>query len=299
MNQAIIYERDPKDNKKIINGYKILKIIGEGAYGKIKLSQKDGKLFAIKKFNKYLLRKKNKIYKNPDGTTKYQSLLEEVYRELSIHQNLDHPHIVKLYDIFDDDKRDKLYAVLEYAQNGQILNWDHKKQIFQAREFSEEQIKKYLKQTLEALQYLNQIFVCHRDIKPHNILLDEHDNIKLCDFGTAQQLQSANQRVKGTEGTFQFVAPECLRESKDTDIPGYNGFLSDIWGLGIVAYCMVEKKLPFQSDNMLELFKQIESKEIQMNYNGQAKQIIMKMLIRDTKQRPSAQELLQDQYFIQ
>ena len=45
-------------------------------------------------------------------------MLEEVYRELSIHQNLDHPHIVKLYDIFDDDKRDKLYAVLEYAQNG-------------------------------------------------------------------------------------------------------------------------------------------------------------------------------------
>lgn len=76
----------------MINGYKVIKIIGEGAFGKIKLAIKNNEEYAIKKFNKFILRKKNKIYKNPNGSiyilkkaTKYVSFLEEVYREIDIH----------------------------------------------------------------------------------------------------------------------------------------------------------------------------------------------------------------------
>lgn len=80
-NSEVIIIRDPIDvhqcilfiqNKKILNGYKILKNIGQGAYGKIKLVQRmsDKKYFAIKKFNKFILRRKNKIFRNPDGSKK-------------------------------------------------------------------------------------------------------------------------------------------------------------------------------------------------------------------------------------
>lgn len=73
------------------------------------------------------MKKKNKIYKNPNGSkqnnvnilaTKYVSLLDEVYREIDIHQKLDHPNIVKVFEIYDDEEREKLYLVLEYAEKG-------------------------------------------------------------------------------------------------------------------------------------------------------------------------------------
>jgi [calcium/calmodulin-dependent protein kinase] kinase len=78
----------------------------------------DGEFFAIKKFNKYLLRKKNKIYRNPDGSnfffslflaTKYVSLMTEVEREVQLHSKLSHPNIIKILEIIDDQNRDKLY----------------------------------------------------------------------------------------------------------------------------------------------------------------------------------------------
>ncbi|CAD8092914.1 unnamed protein product [Paramecium primaurelia] len=296
--KEIVYQRDPNDKKKIINGYKVMKIIGEGSYGKIKLAIRDNQEYAIKKFNKFILKKKNKMYKNPNGTTKYVSLLDEVYREIEIHQKLDHPNIIKMHEIYDDDEREKLYVILEYAEMGQILKWESKQEIFTTPwKFDELTFKDYTKQMLMGLQYLQQQYVAHRDIKPHNILLTKNHQIKICDFGSAQQLTPQNDRVKGTEGTFQFVAPECLRENKKSDIPGYNGHLADIWSLGVVLYCIVELRLPFQSEIMLELFNQIETKEIKMKYDGPAKELILQMLIRDTSKRPNATQLLDDPYF--
>lgn len=77
--------------------------------------------------------------------------------------------------------------------------------------------------------------------------------VKLCDFGLALKLPPDNPRIKGTEGTYHFMAPESLSDSQDNE-NGYDGKKADIWSLGVTFYCMVYLKLPFYHDNLMELF---------------------------------------------
>jgi serine/threonine protein kinase len=75
----------------------------------------------------------------------------------------------------------------------------------------------------------------HRDIKPSNILIDSNNNPKIIDFGRAAKLSQAGEKLKGSEGTYHFMAPEMLHEH---DKSGYDATLCDIWSLGVTFYCI-------------------------------------------------------------
>jgi len=72
-------------------------------------------------------------------------------------------------------------------------------------------------------------------------------------------LLNNQQKIKGTEGTFHFMSPESLKETEDKS--GYDGFLSDLWSLGVTFYCMLYKGLPFYDYNIMHLFKKIQEQE--------------------------------------
>ena len=98
----------------------------------------------------------------------------------------------------------------------------------------------------------------HRDIKLENILIGEKGNVKLCDFGISQLINDPNLLIVDKSGTPPYMAPESFSEK------GFNGFMSDIWSLGVLLYAMVCGKMPFKATNILELEQKIRIGIIEM-----------------------------------
>jgi len=97
---------------------------------------------------------------------------------------------------------------------------------------------KYFIQTVSAINFLHSNELVHRDIKPENLLLDEFNNIKLCDFGWCVRIEDDEQR-KTFCGTYEYMAPEVINEEY------YNKSI-DIWSLGILLYELLHGYSPFR-----------------------------------------------------
>ena len=253
--------------EKFYNEYKIISSIGEGGYSKVKLVEKKGKKYAMKIIDKKKLSHTRKGFgfnKIEDGTIKINSLLEDAIKEIAILKKCNNKNIIKLYEILHDNIKEKLYLDSDY---------------------SEDEIRKIIRQIVLGIDYLHNNGVIHRDIKPDNILFDENNNIKITDFNVSTLLPSKNDDLisKNILGTKYFRAPEVCKNieneknnkenkkknnnkenennianifEKDDlnnfihDINIIHGKPLDIWALGITSYLLAYKKLPFvESDD--------------------------------------------------
>jgi [calcium/calmodulin-dependent protein kinase] kinase len=122
----------------VINGYTIIDKLGKGAMGTVKLAMtEDESCYAVKIFRKSTLKRKKEYIKKEGGGMQMKNQLMDVEREIEIMKKLDHPHVVKLHEVLDDDEGDKLYMckvsdseldlVLDYCAYKEILEWDIKK----------------------------------------------------------------------------------------------------------------------------------------------------------------------------
>lgn len=168
--------------------------------------------------------------------------------EIDILKNLDHPNIMKLYEIFED--KQNIYLVSELCLGGELFD-----EIITRNFFNETDAVSIMQQLLSAICYCHQKKVAHRDLKPENVLLDtkKNDHIKVIDFGTSQVFESAEQ-MHQTYGTAYYIAPEVLKGD-------YNE-KCDLWSIGVIMYILLSGSPPFNGDSDGEILKKVKDGKI-------------------------------------
>ncbi|ETM52173.1 CAMKK protein kinase [Phytophthora nicotianae] len=248
--------------------------------------------------------------------------LDRVHDEIEIMRSLYHRNIVLLFEVIEADDSDKLYMVLEYMACGPCMVYRPDTKDFYSRitgsVLSEELARSYLSDILLGVQYLHQRRVCHRDIKPDNILLNDSGRCHITDFGCAKAFNngtsgdiSGNTERDGAEpivlsdtvGTYQFLAPECCSGEP------YDPFKVDIWAVGVVFFIFLFGRLPFTSESTRELFDEIIRAEIvlpgaeesgrELPLSSESENLLRRLLEKDPEQRITIVEALSHPWFTQ
>ncbi|KAF2005331.1 serine/threonine-protein kinase GIN4 [Amniculicola lignicola CBS 123094] len=208
-------------------------------------------------------------------------------REIVIMKLLDHPHIVRLHDVWENSN--ELYLIMEYVEGGELFSY-----IGEHERLEEIEVVHLFRQIIAALLYCHRLSIHHRDLKPENILLDKVNmHIKLVDFGMAA-LQPAGKKLTTPCGSPHYAAPEVIRTEK------YDGGKADIWSCGVILFVMLTGTPPFnyaagrdERENLKYLFRAIERASYVMpdDLSREAKDLIKKILVRDPKRRISIEEI--------
>ena len=271
--------------------YEILKKIGEGAYGKIyKVKNKQsGDIRAMKQVMK------NKI---PD--------LNKFQTEIKILSKVDHPNIVRLFEVIEDDKYYNLLQ--EFCTGGELLKKT------ETTKLKEKEVAKIFIQIMSAVAYCHEKGIVHRDLKLENILFEteEPDSpIKIIDFGFSVLFENGVnsnsvdkdkrdskkygfKRMKSKVGTLYYISPEIIKGSYDEKC--------DIWACGVILYILLGGYLPFNGPSDKEIYNIITQikydfdKPVWKNISKYAKELIKKMLTSE-KNRYSAKKVLESKWF--
>ncbi|XP_041764985.1 mucin-12 isoform X3 [Anopheles merus] len=217
--------------KKLRQRFDIIKKLGQGTYGKVQLgiNKETGQEVAIKTI------KKSKIETEAD--------LIRIRREVQIMSSVQHPNIIHIYEVFEN--REKMVLVMEFAAGGELYDYLSERKVL-----AEEEARRIFRQVSTAIYYCHKHKICHRDLKLENILLDEHGNAKIADFGLSNVFDE--QRLLATFcGSPLYASPEIVKGTP------YQGPEVDCWSLGVLLYTLVYGAMPFDGANFKRLVKQI------------------------------------------
>jgi serine/threonine protein kinase len=178
---------------------------------------------------------------------------------MAIMKKLDHPHLVKLYEIIDDPKEKKLYLITELVKKG-TLEKKVKQSPTWLTETENDDMRKIFRQLITALEYCHEVVkILHRDIKPENILIAESGDMKLGDFGVSSMLPSdGTDLTTSNAGSAIFFSPEACQGKQ------YSGRLTDYWACGITLHFMCTGRYPFVSNDYNKLFNLIQFQELEL-----------------------------------
>uniref|UniRef100_A0A3B4TMF3 non-specific serine/threonine protein kinase n=1 Tax=Seriola dumerili TaxID=41447 RepID=A0A3B4TMF3_SERDU len=253
--------------------YEIIRTLGKGN-------------FAVVKLAKHKVTKTQVAIKIIDKTRLNPSNLEKIYREVQIMKLLNHPHIIKLYQVMET--KDMLYIVTEYAKNGEMF--DH---LTSNGRMSEDEARKKFWQILTAVDYCHRHHIVHRDLKTENLLLDANMNIKLADFGFGN-FYNAGEPLSTWCGSPPYAAPEVF-EGKE-----YEGPQLDIWSLGVVLYVLVCGSLPFDGPSLPALRQRVTEGRFRIPFfmSQDCENLIRKMLVVDPAKRISVAQIKQHRWML-
>lgn len=207
-----------------------------------------------------------------------EEFIKRFHREAESVASLSHPNIVSIYDIGEED--DCYYIVMEYVKGTTL-----KSLINHYAPLPFEESIYILKQIMSAIEHAHQNGIVHRDIKPHNILIDEEDHVKVTDFGIAVAMTSATITFTNSiMGSAHYLSPEQARGGKAT-------FKSDIYSLGIVMFEMLTGDIPFSGNSPVTVaLKHLNEvmprpKDVNPSIPQSLENITMKALAKDPQYR--------------
>ncbi|XP_055049060.2 death-associated protein kinase 2 isoform X3 [Misgurnus anguillicaudatus] len=205
---------------------------------------------------------------------------EEIEREVDILQELQHPNIISLHDVYEN--RTDIVLILELVSGGELFDF-----LAQKESLSEEEATDFIKQILDGVQYLHSKKIAHFDLKPENIMLLDNNvqtpRIKLIDFGLAHRIKDGVE-FKDIFGTPEFVAPEIVNYEP-------LGLEADMWSIGVITYILLSGASPFLGDSKQETLANISAVnyEFDEDFFGStselAKSFIKQLLVKDTRKR--------------
>ncbi|CAF1240490.1 unnamed protein product [Rotaria magnacalcarata] len=221
----------PPRSSQYVGPYLLQKTLGKGQTGLVKLGVHylTGEKVAIKIVNREALS---------------ESVLMKVEREIAIMKLIEHPHVLRLYDVYESRKY--LYLILEHVAGGELFDYLVKKGRLTPKE-----ARKFFRQIISALDFCHSHMICHRDLKPENLLLDDKMNIRVADFGMAS-LQVEGSFLETSCGSPHYACPEVIKGEK------YDGRKADVWSCGVILYALLVGALPFDDDNLRQLLEKVK-----------------------------------------
>ena len=229
-------------SRGLSNNYECTKKLGKGGFGKVYQvkNKSNGKIYACKKLSKLNI-----------------SSLEKFQKEIDILMMMDHPNIIKLYEVFESDN--SLYLIMEECYGGDLFSRISKR-IDSNYMYSEKEACEIIQQVLRAIEYCHNVGIVHRDLKPENLLYlhegsEENNPIKIIDFGLSQSI-NLNKMLSSKVGTAYYVAPEILA-GKYTE-------KCDIWSAGVILYILLSGEPPFNGPSDRIIYSKI--KKIDYNF---------------------------------
>ncbi|KAJ4949209.1 hypothetical protein JOQ06_020727, partial [Pogonophryne albipinna] len=244
------------DDQPHIGNYRLLKTIGKGNFAKVKLARHvlTGKEVAL-------------------------------FREVRIMKMLNHPNIVKLFEVIETEKT--LYLVMEYASGGEVFDY-----LVAHGRMKEKEARAKFRQIVSAVQYCHQKCIVHRDLKAENLLLDADMNIKIADFGFSNEFTLGN-KLDTFCGSPPYAAPELFQGKK------YDGPEVDVWSLGVILYTLVSGSLPFDGQNLKELRERVLRGKYRIPFymSTDCENLLKKFLILNPSKRGSLeQQIMRDRW---
>ena len=246
-------------------------------------------IFAAKVYSKSLLTKQLLL----SGNSAIQSIKEEI----EIQSKLENKYIMAIIEIIEDEPSDSIIMIMPIAKYGNLVKY------IETQHPDEKTIATCFYQIACAIDYIHSMNVCHRDIKPTNILVIEDDHFCLADFSCAKKLESPNEMLIDTKGTPAYLSPEeCSGES-------FSAQTSDIWSYGLSIYYAIFGCLPFELDTVtgselanlvFMVSKLLKAKELVIpECSDVLRDLLEKILVKDYTKRATIKEIINHPWFDQ
>ncbi|XP_068110319.1 MAP/microtubule affinity-regulating kinase 3 isoform X4 [Hyperolius riggenbachi] len=259
------------DEQPHIGNYRLLKTIGKGNFAKVKLARHilTGREVAIKIIDKTQL--------NPTS-------LQKLFREVRIMKILNHPNIVKLFEVIETEKT--LYLIMEYASGGEVFDY-----LVAHGRMKEKEARAKFRQIVSAVQYCHQKHIVHRDLKAENLLLDADMNIKIADFGFSNEF-TVGSKLDTFCGSPPYAAPELFQGKK------YDGPEVDVWSLGVILYTLVSGSLPFDGQNLKELRERVLRGKYRIPFymSTDCENLLKRFLVLNPTKRGTLEQIMKDRW---
>ena len=265
----------PEDIKE---SYIIGRVINNGKFGVVRegyLKETPKQKVAIKSIDR------NSSSSNP----------EHLRREIENLQRVNHPNVMKLYNVYMDDQY--IHLVTELCTGGELFD-----RMLKRGRFDEVEAAKIMRQVLEAVEHLHSLMIVHRDLKPENFMFlsaEQDAPLKLIDFGFSKKLDTAKQQIQTMVGTPSYVSPELLT--------GSYGPESDMWSCGVILYTILAGRYPFYDEDEQKIYQMVKVGEFNLNdaawvgVSEEAKDLVRHLLEKDISKRYTATRALQHPWF--
>ncbi|SCU82652.1 LADA_0C07052g1_1 [Lachancea dasiensis] len=245
-----------------VGNYKLLKVVGEGSFGKVYLASHR------LTHQKVVLKMGSKHDPN-------------VVREVFYHRQFDYVYITRLYEVIVTENN--VWMALEYCPGRELYEY-----LLSKKHISIPECARLFSQIVGAVYYAHSMKCVHRDLKLENILLDKKGQAKLTDFGFTRECATRG-ILETVCGTTVYMAPELIERKP------YEGYKTDMWSLGVILYTMVHGTMPFDEDDEIRTKRRIVVEEPAFDsslINADGKDLITNLLNKDPQQRLSAKEVL-------